>query len=417
LESSRPDPLWARDVIVSCAAGVRCLDLPSMDVSQQDPTKRVTYDARLRQWFVLAYDDVRAGLVNEHLTPDRMHGFADRAPRDAIQALRQHAPWLISPALADYDWIRPVMQAGLRSAADKTSEESVAAAADELLDRLIAEPGLDAAQYAVTLSGRILADFLGVDRRDSRYLVAWAHDLMAFFNDPEVTTARTERMARSASDMVAYAQGLLAERRENGRGGFLDLAARRAAARGRVLDDESIGNITLPFLTGHVGVAHLMANAVWLLLTHEGQWQRVAEHPNLLAGAIAETLRLTPPVALAPRVAVDRTTIAGHVVDAGEGVQLSIAAANRDPTHFTDADRFDITRSQGGALGFGYGAHSCIAAGISRTQAAIGLRALLGRAPQLVLDPGGDVRWSPIEGLRALQTLPVRATPPSRRAS
>jgi cytochrome P450 len=389
-----------------------------MDAARQAPAERVTYDARLRQWFVFAYDDVRAGLVNEHLTADRMHGFADRAPGDAVEAVRQHAPWLLSPALADYDWIRPVMQVGLRSAADKASRQTVGAAADLLLDRLIVdERAFDAVHYAVTLSGRTLADFLGVDRSDSRYLISWAHDLIAFFNEPEVTTTRAQCMARSASEMVAYAQDLLTARPEHARGGFLDLAARSAAARGRVLDDESIGNLTLPFLTGHLGVAHLMANAIWLLLIHDGEWQRVAGHPDLLAGAISETLRFSPPVALAPRIVVERTAIAGQVVDAGAVVQLSIAAANRDPGHFTDADRFDITRSQGPALGFGYGAHSCIAAGISRTQATIGLQALLRRAPQLTLESGGDVRWCAIEGLRALETLPVTTAPPSRRAS
>jgi cytochrome P450 len=381
-----------------------------MDASRPGHTARVNYDARLRQWFVFAYDDVRSGLVNEHLTPDRMHAFAERAPGAAIEALRQHAPWIISPALADYDWIRPVMQAGLHSAADTPSRQAVSSAAEVLLDSLIGEQErFDAVQYAITLSGWTLADFLGVDRSDSRYLISWAHDLMAFFNEPEITTRRTERMARSASEMVAYAQALRAERGEQARSGFLDLAAQSAAARGRVLDDESIGNITLPFLTGHIGVAHLVANAIWLLLTH-GQWHRVADQPDLIPGAIAETLRFTPPVALAPRVAMERTTIAGHVVEAGQGVQLSLAAANRDPARFTHADRFDITRFQGGALGFGHGAHSCIAAGISRAQAAIGVQALLHRAPQLALDPAGDVRWSQIEGLRALETLPVRAT-------
>jgi cytochrome P450 len=351
---------------------------------------------------------VLAGLDDERLTVDRMYAFADRAPPGAVDALRRYAPWAISPSGADYSWIPPLMQAGLRTTTPAGSGHATAAAADGLLDSLLEHGDFDlVGDYALPLMGWMLADFLGGDRRDGPRLMQWALDLAAFFNNPTLTAARTEQMGRSLSEMVAYAQGLLTREQ----GGFLVLAREAAKNHGRVLDDEGIGNITLPFLTGQVGVAHLIANTVWLLLHHPDQSVKLAADPDLLPGAIAETMRYLSPIALVPRIALAPIALDGHTVRHGETIQFSIAAANREPKRFPDPDRFDITRSQAGALGFGHGVHSCIAAGLARRQAASGVRALMRRAPGLTLDTSKDAVWSAIPGVQALDAFSV-VTPP-----
>jgi cytochrome P450 len=205
------------------------------------------------------------------------------------------------------------------------------------------------------------------------------------------------------------------DRRGQLRGGFLELVADAAANHGRELDDETVGNVTMPFLTGQIGVAHLTANTVWLLLTHDDARARVAADPSLLAGAIAETLRYVPAVMLIARFALEPVTLGGHVIRAGDLVQLSVGAANRNPTRFPDPDRFDITRPRGGALGFGYGAHSCIAAGLSRMQTPIAVGALLERAADLELDPAREPVWSAVPGVRGIEGLTLRR--PAGRAA
>ena len=366
----------------------------------------VVYDPTLGQWLVFGYDEVRTALADdERLTHDRMHGFADRAPREALDAVRRHAPWLISVEGDDYDWVRWILHAGLRGAMGSADE--IASGAHALLDGLADRERFDVAvDYAFPLIGHILADFLGVDRRDGERLVAWALDLVAFFNDLEITAECTDRMARSAAEMVAYAHALLTERRDELRSGFLELVAESAARHGRELDVDTVGNITLPFLTGEIGVAHLIANTMWLLLAHDDAPPRVAAEPSLLAGAIAEALRYAPPVTLIPRIALQPVRIGAAVVQPGQVVRISVGAANRDPVRFPEPDRFDITRPQAGALGFGHGAHSCIGAGVSRMQTPIAVAALLERAPDLELE--GEPAWSPVPGIRGIEGLPVR---------
>src|ERR671931_387202 len=142
----------------------------------------VVYDPTLGQWLVFGYDEVRTALADdERLTHDRMHGFADRAPREALDAVRRHAPWMISAEGADYDWVRWILHAGLRGAIG--SADAIASA---------------------------------------------AHELVA---DLEITAECTDRMARSAAETIAYAHALIAERPGELRSGFLELVARSAAER------------------------------------------------------------------------------------------------------------------------------------------------------------------------------------------
>jgi cytochrome P450 len=360
----------------------------------------VVFDAATCQWFVFAYDDVLAGLSDPRLTNDRMHRFADRAAPGAVEAVRRHAPWIISPEGSDYDWMRPVLHAGLREAVGRRAEAASTAAAQELLDDLLARERFDVvSDYAFAHAGLALADFLGVDRAHGDRLMRWAIDIVAFFND-----------TASAAEMVAYAHELLGTGPAQTGGGFLGLAARTAQRGGHELGDEAVGNLALPYLTGQVAVAQLVANSVWLLLGHEDQRARLAGAPALLGGALGETLRYLPPASLATRIALEPLALRGHRIEPGHTVQLSLAAANRDPQRFPDPDRFDIARRQAGALGFGHGAHSCIGAGLARVQAAIAVRALLDRVPDLARDAERKVVWSPLAGIEGPQALSVRAT-------
>jgi pimeloyl-[acyl-carrier protein] synthase len=366
----------------------------------QDPDRTLRY--------IVAYDEVRSGLVDERLSADRLHAFADRAPAAAVDAVRRDAPWLISGEGTAYPWIRPLGLAGLRSAADEASQRAMRGAADELIGALVDSDRFNvASDYALTLSIWVLADFLGVDRRDTGRLVDWGHDLIAFFNALEITVAGPERMARSASALATYALTSLRQGGATDDGAFLARTARAAAQQSLPLDEQSIGMITLPLLTGALGVAHLVTNTVWLLLTHDDQRARLAADRRLVGGAVAEALRRTSPVALVPRIAIEPVAIGDVVVEPGEAVYLSVAAANCDPAQFSDPDRYDITRPQAGALGFGHGAHSCIGGGLVRVQATIAVDALLDRMPDLVLDPEGEVVWSLIPGLQAVDILDV----------
>ena len=51
-----------------------------------------------------------------------------------------------------------------------------------------------------------------------------------------------------------------------------------------------------------------------------------------------------------------------------EGIYASNMSANRDASVFKDPDTFDIHRTPGPQLGFGYGAHVCVAMWLARAE-------------------------------------------------
>ena len=93
-------------------------------------------------------------------------------------------------------------------------------------------------------------------------------------------------------------------------------------------------------------------------------------------------------------------------------MQISLAAASRDPLHFPEPDRFRLRRRGPGRLAFGHGLHHCLGAPLARTEAAIAVRLLLHRCPDLALatDPA-TLTWRTSTLLRGLSELPVRIGP------
>jgi cytochrome P450 len=87
-------------------------------------------------------------------------------------------------------------------------------------------------------------------------------------------------------------------------------------------------------------------------------------------------------------------------------VAAVLASANRDPRNFTDPDRFDIHRQEGGHLAFATGPHLCIGARLGRYEGRTGIRMLLEQLPGLRLDPDRPVEVRGWE-FRSPQSLDV----------
>ena len=152
--------------------------------------------------------------------------------------------------------------------------------------------------------------------------------------------------------------------------------------------EQVVSNAAVLMFGGIETTEGMIANAVLHLLTHPDQRARLEAEPQLLAGAVEESLRLEPAAAVLDRYATRDVEFGGAAIRRGDLVRISITAANRDPADFPDPDRFDVERPNAARhLAFARGPHVCIGMHLARLEAHTAVGRLFARLPRLRLDP------------------------------
>ncbi|MGW2284604.1 cytochrome P450 family protein [Streptomyces phaeochromogenes] len=371
------------------------------------PVHRVTGPDGSPAWLVTRYDDVREALANPLLSLDKRHalpgGYKGFALPPALDAN------LLNMDPPDHTRIRRLVGRAFTTRRVEQLRAPIRRTADHLLDALGVHGGTDLiAAYAAPLPITVICDLLGVPDGHRRDFRAWTDVLVA--PDP----ARPQAAKEAVVAMLGFFTQLLAAKRKEPADDLLSdlIAVRDEGGRegsDRLSEDELMSLAFLILFAGYENTVQLIGTAVLALLQHPGQLAALRADPSRLPAAVEEFVRYDGPALLAiRRFPLEDVTIGDVTVPAGETVLLSLAAANRDPRRFPDADRFDLGRDATGHLALGHGIHYCLGAPLARLETEIALAALLERLPDLKLDGDpGDLRWRPSLRARGLLTLPV----------
>jgi cytochrome P450 len=153
------------------------------------------------------------------------------------------------------------------------------------------------------------------------------------------------------------------------------------------------GNETTNLLIGWMGK---------ILGEHPDQRRAVVHDRALVRNTVEELMRYESIAHIIGRTTSRDVELYGETIPAGSIVLALPAAANRDERTFADPDRFDVHRSMGHHLAFGYGAHFCLGAALARTEARVVLDEVLHRFPDWEVDlehaemlpPGPNRGWA-----------------------
>jgi cytochrome P450 len=274
--------------------------------------------------------------------------------------------------------------------------------ANEIVDGFVSRGEADLVEdFNRVLPGVVVTRLLGVQRTADADFQRWAHELLSF-------TADAPRALAARDEFTRYLAPLVARRRTEPGDDLVSMLA-TAEVDGEQLDDEEIFSfIRLLFAAGTDTTFFGLGNALFALLTHPDQFQRVAADPGgELPWAVEEVLRWESPVSMEPRRAPTATTWFGQPIEEGARLLFGIAAANRDPARFDRPDAFDVARHPQPIMTFGIGPHFCLGAHLARAELAGALEVLIDRLPGLRL---ADPRGTRIAGtvLRGPATLAVR---------
>lgn len=170
--------------------------------------------------------------------------------------------------------------------------------------------------------------------------------------------------------------------------------------------DEALLYTTVVAGAGNETTTRLIGWAGKVLAEHPDQRREVVADRTLIANTIEELLRYEAPGPQIGRYVPEDVEVHGQTVPAGAAMLFVVGAANRDERKYDDPDRFDIHRTIGQHLAFGYGIHFCLGAALARLQGRIALDELFSRFPEWDVDVD-RARISPTSTVRGFETLPI----------
>ncbi|MGP3970990.1 cytochrome P450 [Streptomyces sp. 6N223] len=286
-------------------------------------------------------------------------------------------------------------------------ESRITRIAGELLDTLTTDGRADlVADILYPFPIMVTLELLGLPAEDHGRFHAWVESLLSL--DPEAGQKFYETKAVSGGmEILDYLHGHLTARRADPRD---DLLTRLTTLDidGQPLSDDDITSFArLLFSAGLFSTTMVMSHTVRLLCEHPATMAEIRKDMGLLPKVTEEVLRYQPTLASLHRMTTTDVTLAGQRIPARQLVTVWLGSANRDESHFTDPDVFDIHRRPNAHLAFGLGIHYCIGAALSRLETRVMLEQLLTRYPELRPDPGREVVYYTNPLVAALKQFPV----------
>ena len=149
----------------------------------------------------------------------------------------------------------------------------------------------------------------------------------------------------------------------------------------------------------------VIARTILDLIAHPDQWAALKAGADLTV-ATEEFIRWVTPIHNMCRVAAVDAEVGGQPIEAGQQLVLMYSSANRDPSHFADPERYDVTRSPNNHIAFGFGTHFCLGAALARMEIRLFFEELVRRVRSMRLVPGTEPVEMPnafVYGLRSAQ--------------
>lgn len=279
------------------------------------------------------------------------------------------------------------------------------AKADELVETLVESGRFDAVtDLSETYPMMIFPDTIGLMDEGRDHLLDYARIVFnAFGPRNDVFHEGNEGM----EDALAWVTA--ACKRPNLKPGGWGMAVYEAADRGDCTEDEA-ERLVRSFLSAGVdttvnGIAHM----VFAFAEFPDEYAKLRADPGLALRAFEESLRWDSTVQTFFRTATRDVEIEGVAIPEGAKVLLFLAAANRDPRHWDEPERYDVMRRASGHVGFGFGIHQCLGQMVARLEGELIAAALAKHIKSIRLD-GAPVRRLN-NTLHAIASLPVSVEP------
>lgn len=384
------------------------LDLaPFYEVLRREaPIAPVTTPAGDPAWLATRFTEVRDLLGDKRF--GRSHPDPENAAKISFAAVQEGPTGDYESEEAEHGRMRRLLTPAFSAKRMRRLSGHVQELVDGYVDTMLADHATSEdgtvdlhAHLAFPLPVAVICTLLGVPEADGDYFRDLS-DRMATYSGQDAHDARTE----FGRYMAGLAEG---KRAEPGEDVITDLVEAQAEIEDFGYPEMVRLCVGLLF-AGHETTVNRIGLGMLFLMTHPDQWKELTADPDgRIDAVIEEIMRLGAPGDLGLlRYAHEDVEMGGVTIARGDAVIISINAANRDETVFSDAEGFDPDRTERGHVGFGHGPHFCIGASLARTELRAVFSTLARRLPQLQPAVGLDdldIRTDHITG--GVRSLPV----------
>jgi cytochrome P450 len=258
--------------------------------------------------------------------------------------------------------------------------------ANDLIDGFEADGGIELLKgFAAPVPAVVIAEMIGLPADMAMQLVSWSNRMVAMYMYG--VTHETELDANQAAvEFTDYVRSEIAERRRQPREDLLTHMLTSEVDGEKLTEEEVISTTILLLNAGHEATVHTTGNGVKAILESGLDTQALFATPDQTEATVEECLRFDAPLHMFTRYALQDVTLEnGRSFKQGETIGLMLGAANRDPSRFADANRFDPFRTDGANVSFGAGIHFCIGAPLARIEMQVAMKVLFDRLPGLRL--------------------------------
>jgi cytochrome P450 len=306
----------------------------------------------------------------------------------------------------DHERLRRVVNRAFTPRSISDLEPRVHEICRELLAPLAkGEPFDLVADFAAPLPTIVIAELLGIPSEDGHQFRLWTEAVTG--TDVRGRTDRS-KVGGFGNELRAYLNDQIQRRKSAPTD---DLIGRMVAANSEQVmsDAEVVASCVLLLIAGNETTMRLITNMALTLGRHPDQLELVLGDRDLLTPAVEETLRFESPVQMLFRGVKQDTDVAGTELRKGQAVLTMLAAANRDPDAFVDADTYDVTRQDNLHVAFGHGIHYCLGAPLARRETRIAFEELFDAVGRFeVVTPDEELQYPMGIMLRSPRSLVIR---------
>lgn len=348
-------------------------------------------------WFVTTYEHAKQVFSDPRLSFD---------PSNAAtpQSAPGHDPYVLARDAPEHTRLRALVTDAFSPRATARLAARVRRICAGLVDALPADRPVDlVADFALPVPELVTYELFGIPESERMPLgLGTELAIRIAFLEQAVHGEATAELHDYISHVIDY--------KRTHRGDDLTSSLLAKLDSGEVRDEAELeGMLYLLFATGQLSTAPFIACALVRLLSQPELMAAPLAQPRRWRGVLEEALRIDSPVQTTmPRFALTDLELGGRQIAKGDTVMVSVAGANRDPGHFSDADRYVPDRERHIHLAFGQGAHFCIGAPLARMEGEIALDTLLRRFPDITLAVAPDeLAWVLGPMLRTPRAIPV----------